>query len=159
MIIGICARRPVRRPALRGRKPLCGPFERRRVNGDLAERISLFQRCIETRDRQAAEELLDEDYALVLVQPVLARMPRARWLEVLGDYVVHGYGVEEQVVDVDGDCATVLHRATMSATVLGEDRSGIFVISDTWRRRKDGWRLWRRHSTPLSAGALSKAES
>jgi hypothetical protein len=43
----------------------------------------------------------------------------------------------------------------MKATVLGEDRSGLFVISDVWRRGEQGWRVWRRHSTPLSAGALA----
>lgn len=90
--------------------------------------------------------LLDDDYALVLVTPTLAVMPRARWLEVLPDYLVHEYGVDEQVVDQDGDCATVLHRARMTATVRGEDRSGMFVISDVWRRRDRRWLLWRRHS-------------
>lgn len=127
------------------------------MTSDLTERMTLLQRCIETRDRRGVEDLLDDDYALLLVEPVLARMPRARWLEVLDDYLVHAYELEEQVVETDGDCATVLHRARMSATVLGQDRSGVFVISDIWRRRADGWRLWRRHSTPLSAGALPKA--
>jgi hypothetical protein len=40
------------------------------------------------------------------------------------------------------------------ATVLGEDRSGPFVTSDLWRLRGDSWRIWRRHSTPLLAGAM-----
>lgn len=126
---------------------------------DLNERIESFQRCIMERNRRAAEELLDVDYALVLVQPVRVVVPRDRWLEVLKDYVVHAYEVAEQVVDMDGDCATVLHRATMKATVFGEDRSGVFIISDVWRLRDDGWRLWRRHSTPLSAGAPPDALS
>ena len=86
-------------------------------------------------------------------------MPRARWLEVLTDYVVHEYEVQEHVVDVDEDCAVVLQRVRMAATVLGEDRSGVFVISDVWRRRPAGWRIWRRHSTPLGAGALPGARS
>jgi hypothetical protein len=41
---------------------------------------------------------------------------------------------------VDGDCAAVLQRVRMSATVLGEDRSGQFVISDVWRRRGGSWK-------------------
>jgi hypothetical protein len=49
--------------------------------------------------------------------------------------VVREYEVQEEVVDVDGDCAAVRHRVHMSATVLGEDRSGQFVISDVWPRR------------------------
>ena len=113
-----------------------------------------FQRCIEERDASGAEDLLDDDYALVLVQPARAVMPRQRWLEVLADYLVHSYNIEEQIVDVDVDCATVLHRVTMQATVLGQDRSGVFVISDVWRLRDGTWRLWRRHSTPISAAEM-----
>ena len=129
------------------------------MDNDLAGSIERFQNCIEQRDAESASQLLDADYALVLVQPARAVMPRARWLEVLPDYVVHAYDVEEQVVDVDGDCAVVLHRARMNATVLGEDRSGVFVITDVWRRRDGAWRLWRRHSTPLAAGSLPGAET
>lgn len=51
-------------------------------------------------------------------------MPRSRWLEVLPDYVVHSYRVEERVLDVDGDGAAVVQRVDMEVTVLGEDRSG-----------------------------------
>jgi ketosteroid isomerase-like protein len=113
-----------------------------------------FQRCIERRDRAAAEQVLDDDFALVLVEPIRAVMTRGRWLDVLGEYVVHEYVIDEQVVDVDGDCAAVLHRVRMRATVLGDDRSGVFVLSDMWRRRDGRWRIWRRHSTPLSAGSM-----
>ncbi len=91
--------------------------------------------------------VLDDDFALVLVQPAPAVMPRSRWLEVLPDYVVDAYDVEEAHVDVDGDTAAVLQRVRMTATVLGQDRSGVFVMSDIWRRGPDGWRVWRRHSS------------
>ena len=85
-------------------------------------------------------------------------MPRARWLEVLPDYVIHAYEIETRRVDVEHDTAAILQRVTMRATVLGEDRSGQLVISDVWRRGDDGaWRLWKRHSTPLSAGRMPGA--
>lgn len=113
-----------------------------------------FQRCIEERDSAAAAEVLDEDYALVLVQPLRAVVPRDRWLAMLPAYIVHSYDIQEQLVDVDGDCAAVLHRARMTATVGGADRSGLFAISDIWRLRDGQWRVWRRHSTPFSAGPL-----
>jgi ketosteroid isomerase-like protein len=124
------------------------------MTADLEARMEDFQRCIETRDRSLAEQVLDDDYALELVHPTVGKMPCQRWLEVLSDYIVHAYAVEETVVDRDGDCAVVLQRVTMQATVLGEDRSGQFVITDIWRLRDDGWRLWRRHSTPLTAGDM-----
>jgi len=116
-----------------------------------------FQRCIEDRDLARADEILDDDYALELVQPSVARVPRHRWLEVLPDYLVHSYEVQEQVLSVDGDCAVMLQRVVMEATVLGEDRSGCFVLTDTWRLREGAWKLWRRHSTPLAAGDMPGA--
>lgn len=128
------------------------------MNDQLAASMAEFQRCIEARDRAGAGRVLDNDYALALVTPARAVMPRDRWLEVLQDYVVRDYVVEEQIVDEDRDCAVVIHRVRMSATVLGEDRSGSFVISDVWRRRGDGWRVWRRHSTSLSAGPMPGAD-
>jgi hypothetical protein len=124
-----------------------------RMAEDLRRQMEAFERCVEERDTALAERLLDDDYALVLVHPQPAVMPRARWLEVLTDYVVHDFEVQEQVLDVEGELAVVLQRVRMSATVLGEDRSGVFVISDIWRRG-DEWRIWRRHSTPLVAGAM-----
>jgi hypothetical protein len=124
------------------------------VPEQLTDRMAAFDRCVLNSDVSLAKEVLDEDYSLVLVQPGPASMPRARWLEVLPSYVVHDYEIEEQSVDVIDDLAAVLQRVRMSATVLGEDRSGVFVISDVWRRRGGRWRVWRRHSTPLTAGDM-----
>ena len=129
------------------------------MTDDLQARMQAFQEGLEARDADALIEILDEDYALVLVHPSRASMPRTVWLEVLADYLIHSNEVEEQIIDVDGDCATVLHRVTMSATVKGQDRSGVFIISDVWRLRDSGWRLWRRHSTPVSGAQLPGARA
>src|SRR5690242_4025999 len=107
--------RPPRRNASSAEpcRPRCsGPARARgqSMPDELADAIARFERCIEDRDRETAETVLDPDYALVLVQPARAVVPRARWLEVLPDYVVHDYAVEESIVDIDGDLATVLHR-------------------------------------------------
>jgi ketosteroid isomerase-like protein len=124
------------------------------MSGDLELAMAEFQRCIAERDVEAATVVLDADYALVLVQPVAAVVPKDRWLAALPDYIVHSYDVREQLVDVDGDVAAVLHRAQMHATVGGVDRSGVFVVTDIWRRRDGRWRVWKRHSTPLTAGPV-----
>lgn len=125
---------------------------------ELEQRILAFQKCVEDQNQEAAKDLLDDDFALVLVQPAQAVMPRERWMEVLPDYLVHSYDVEDQIVDVDVDCASVLQRVHMKATVLGQDRSGVFVTSDFWRLRDKKWCLWRRHSTPMSADELPGTE-
>jgi hypothetical protein len=121
---------------------------------ELDLRLDEFQRVIEARDVPAAEQVLDEQYALVLVQPTPAVVTRAQWLSALPDYVVHEWTVQERVLDVDGDCAAVLQRGFQRAVVQGQSRDGLFVISDIWRRREGVWRVWRRHSTPLSAGPM-----
>jgi ketosteroid isomerase-like protein len=127
------------------------------VTTDLDVAMDQFQTCIEQRDHTAADGILDADYALVTVQPTRAVMPRKGWLEVLDDYVVHSYEVTERLLDVDGDVAVAIHRAEMSATVLGKDRSGTFVITDVWRCQDGQWKVWRRHSTALTAGPLPGA--
>ena len=122
---------------------------------DLEHQTQEFERCVIERDRATAEAVLDRDFALVLVHPESAVMPRNRWLEVLSEYVVHEWTVQDRRLDIDEDgCAALLQRVQVRATVLGEDRSGPFVISDLWRLRDGSWRIWRRHSTPLVAGPM-----
>jgi len=120
----------------------------------LTVQIANFERAVLQSDAELAMTLLHPDYTLALVLPVPAVMSRERWLEVLPDYHVEAYDVQAQHLQVLGDCAALLQRLTMTATVLGEDRSGTFVISDVWLRRDDGWRIWQRHSTPLAAGPM-----
>ncbi len=124
---------------------------------DLTAAMRSFDDAVQQRDHALAERVLGEDFALVLVHPAPATMPRARWLEVLEHYVVHSWSLEEQRVDRSGDVAAALSRVRMRATVLGEDRSGLFVMSDFWRDGEDGWRVWLRHSSPLTAGELPGA--
>ena len=120
----------------------------------LTVQIANFERAVLQSDAELAMTVLHPDYTLALVLPVPAVMSRERWLEVLPDYHVEAYDVQAQHLQVLGDCAALLQRLTMTATVLGEDRSGTFVISDVWLRRDDGWRIWQRHSTPLAAGPM-----
>ncbi|MEA2433089.1 MAG: hypothetical protein QOG54_546 [Actinomycetota bacterium] len=119
---------------------------------EVAEAAALWDRAIKERDVAAAGQILHDEYALVLVQPGKAVMPREQWLNLLPDYVVDEWDIQDQVIDVDRDVAAVLQRVNMKATVAGQDRSGRFVTSDIWRRTEGGWKVWRRHSTPLSAG-------
>jgi hypothetical protein len=130
------------------------------MTDELLDQIAAFDRVVHDRDVDLAATVLDPDYALMLVVPVPAVMPRLAWLATLPDYVVHEYVVDEQTVDVDPvtGSAAVLSRVRMRATVLGADRSGDFVLTDVWLRRPEGWRVWRRHSTPVTAGAMPTAD-
>jgi ketosteroid isomerase-like protein len=120
----------------------------------LAARSEGWREAIEQRDQESAAQFLDAEYALVLVHPAPATVPRAQWLDMLPDYVVHAWDVREQRVETEGDVGLVCSLVDMRATVLGEDRSGLFVITDTWLAREGEWRVWRRHSAPLTAGPM-----
>lgn len=124
------------------------------AEAELVGRAEGWQRAIEARDVVAAGEILADDYALVIVQPARAVMPRAQWLALLPDYVVSGYEIQERIVEIDGDLGLMLQRVRQEALVRGADRSGTFVLSDSWRRTDGIWRVWRRHSTPLAAGVI-----
>jgi len=121
---------------------------------DLQKAMATFERLLKERDTALAASCLHDEFALVLVHPAPATMTRARWIELLPDYIVHDWQVEAQSTEIDGDCAAVHQQVAMNATVLGEDRSGIFVITDVWRHSTGGWRLWRRFSAPMTAGAM-----
>ena len=116
-----------------------------------------FDRAVTQRDHDVAERILHPEFALVLVHPAPAVMPRQRWLDTLDGYIVDEWEVEEALLDSSDGIASVLRRVRMQATVLGEDRSGTFIVSDTWLRTGLGWQVWRRHSTPLQAGRMPGA--
>jgi ketosteroid isomerase-like protein len=115
--------------------------------------------ALRARDVDGVVTFMRDDYALELVYPVRARTDLATWLTNLPDYVVHSWDVQASIWDVSPDVAVHLHLVDMRATVFGADRSGQFVVTDTWLRDTDGWRVWRRHSTPMSAGPMPGATS
>jgi ketosteroid isomerase-like protein len=116
-----------------------------------------WQLAIEARDPEAAARFLSDDYALVILQPEPAVVRRDEWLRMLPDYAVSGYSVEERIVETSPDLCTVFQRVDQTAVVQGVERSGIFILVDVWVREADAWRVWRRHSTPLSAGVAPRA--
>lgn len=140
-------------PQPSGRVILLGMSE---VN-DVLSHAARWQTLVEARDVEAIRQLMHEDYALVLVVPSEVTVPLDEWLRLLPDYVVHRYEIHEQIAHLAGDTAAVLTLATQHATVKGGDRSGRFVISDVWLRGPTGqWRIWRRHSTPATAGVMPR---
>ena len=121
---------------------------------ELLDQAARWDQAIMQRNEAEARQVLTAGFALEMVEPVRSVMARDVWLEMLPDYVVHEWAVEEQIVDVDGDVAAVFKRVRMRATVMGEDRSGVYVLTDLWRRDGGEWLVWRRQSTTLSPGRL-----
>ena len=124
---------------------------------EILSRADAWQRAIEARDPVAAAKYLADDYALVVTNPEQAVMPREEWLRLLPDYDVRSYDIRHREVSVRAGVGVVVQRVTMTAVVAGADRSGTFILVDLWSEEEGGWRVWRRHSTPLTAGAMPRA--
>ena len=124
---------------------------------EILSRADAWQRAIEARDPAAAAKYLADDYALVVTNPEQAVMPREEWLRLLPDYDVRSYDIQHREVSVRAGVGIVVQRVTMTAVVAGADRSGTFVLVDLWSEDEGEWRVWRRHSTPLTAGAVPRA--
>jgi ketosteroid isomerase-like protein len=127
------------------------------VEEEIGERTDRWQLAIESRDPEDAAQFLAGDYALVILQPQPVVVGREEWLRMLPDYDVRGYAVEERIVEAARDLCTVFQRVDQTAVVKGVERSGIFILVDVWVREAEEWRVWRRHSTPLTAGEVPRA--
>ena len=126
---------------------------------DIIVRADAWQRALEARDPEAAAEFLARDYALVVTHPEVVVVPREEWLRLLPAYDVRAYEIQHRSVETRTDVAVVVQRVEMTAVVAGADRSGVFVLVDLWIDEAGAWRVWRRHSTPLSAGSMPRASA
>jgi ketosteroid isomerase-like protein len=126
---------------------------------DLSMAIGAFERAVLERDAALAASVLDPDFTVVQVEPAPSSVTRAEWLEALRDTTVHDHEVLERFVHEDGDTAAVLQKVRLTATVAGDDQAGTEVLTDVWRLRADGWRLWRRHFTPPAPAVLDASEA
>jgi len=100
------------------------------------------------RDVVAVVPFMDDDFNLVILFPMLARVTRAEWLAMLPDYVISAWATKASEWDVSDDLAVHTHLVDQTAIVRGVDRSGPFTLTDVWRRSDGFWRVWRRMSTP-----------
>ncbi len=128
------------------------------AENEILSRADAWQRALEARDPEAAAVYLADDYALVVTDPRPTLIPRAEWLLLLPDYDIRAYEIQHREVSVRAGVGVVVQRVTMTAVVAGADRSGIFVLVDLWSEDDGVWRVWRRYSTPLSAGSIPRAD-
>ena len=101
--------------------------------------------AIMRRDVAAAEQILGEEYALMANG--IGTMPRAQWLALLPDYVVHSWEFSDVTLHVYGETALMRSRCALSATVAGKDRSGDMLMTDVWVKRGGRWQVVARHTS------------
>lgn len=122
----------------------------------LAERDAAWTQSLRARDQSRVVEYLHDEYALTLVHPVPVVVARDEWLQTLDDYIIEHWDVRGSNWDVLPTVAAHLQLIDQRANVLGNRRDGLFAISDIWLPVEDRWVVWRRHSTPLTAGEMPR---
>ena len=115
-------------------------------------------RSLRDRDQAGLENGLAPDYTFTVAvagKPLLT-IPRAEYLKRAAGYVVHDAKVEETVVRIYGDVAVATSRYRQRAVLHGRDRSGQFVLTDTFVKLDGEWLAAARVSSrPEQTSALS----
>jgi ketosteroid isomerase-like protein len=104
-----------------------------------------FQR----KDLAALQNMMAVGYSLVIAieDLPLQVIPRDAWLEELGDYNITEASVDHIHVRIYDCVAVAVMLWRQKATLHGEDRTAVFMLTDIWVHVKDGWRLAERHSS------------
>ncbi len=116
--------------------------------GDEIERLAnKWTEAIQRKDMGALESLLGEGY--MLQAPGIGRMPRAEWLATVEVYDIHSFSFNDVDVLTYGDFAVMRSWYTQQATVRGQDRSAVFLVTDVWGRQDSRWQVVTRHTSIL----------
>ena len=122
---------------------------------DVHDAMKAFELAVTTRDHVLAEAVLDQDFELVLSHPSAGGDAAGRDGSQFSTTTSSRDGTWGRFRSARIDDAVIAHFVVhQEAVVLGEDRSGLFAITDVWRTGPDGWRVWKRFSAPMSAGDM-----
>ncbi|HEY9024927.1 MAG TPA: nuclear transport factor 2 family protein [Burkholderiaceae bacterium] len=98
------------------------------------------------RDLTTCAALLADDFILTSARGVL--MPKQAWLDnAAGPFRCTAFEWLEIIVRPFDDMAVVHGRSRQQASVGEQDWSGLFLLTDVWARRADGWKVVARHGT------------
>ncbi|MCU0510760.1 MAG: nuclear transport factor 2 family protein [Anaerolineae bacterium] len=111
-----------------------------------------FQR----KDIGALQDMMADGYALVIAVENLPLqvVGRNAWLAALDDYQISEAAVEHIHVRIYDCVAVAVMLWRQVATLHGEDRSGLMMLTDIWVDVSGEWKLAERHSSrPEHPGA------
>jgi Domain of unknown function (DUF4440) len=109
------------------------------------------------QDRVALELFLAPDYALVVSAAPDRPVARDAWLaQAVGSYRIEHFRIERLRARLlaDGLVAVSL-LFEQRANVAGVDRSGVFFLTDIWRRGTARWEVVARYSAPPEPASVS----
>ena len=129
------------------------------VVADITAAEQRWAAALVTQDTVTLQQLLAPEFALTLSAAPAAPLPRERWLASVPAYLTHSLDIcELQVRVLRPDVAVASFIANLKATVRGEDRSGMFFITDVWIRTDGNWQVVARYSSkPEGATASAQA--
>ena len=109
--------------------------------------------AMKRKDMATVEQLVGQEFTLTANGLPQNRLTRTQWIATVPVLDIQGYGFQQVVVHVYADAAVVLAELEMQATIAGSDRSGHFVLTDTWVKRDGRWQVVARGSifTPRSS--------
>jgi hypothetical protein len=103
-------------------------------------------------DSTALEQWLHRDFRLTIGAPgLLIHVPRQGWLgNALNRYHIRSFTFDNlSAREIAEGAVVVTAHYTQDAEFDGEDASGAYILTDTWVRDGDAWRvLWRTSSLP-----------
>ncbi|HET6941146.1 MAG TPA: nuclear transport factor 2 family protein [Sphingomicrobium sp.] len=110
-----------------------------------------WMRAWQDQNRNALEQLLAPDFALVVSTAPHYHFSRKDWIDLAtGSYICTRFAYEHvQFHRISSDIVVMSAVANQDASLGLEDRSGRFFVTDIWRRM-GRWKVCARYSTPPS---------
>jgi hypothetical protein len=111
-----------------------------------------WMRAWQDQKRNALEQLLAPDFALVVSTAPHYRFSRENWIDLaMGSYECTRFAYEHvQFHRISSDIVVMSAIADQDAQLGLEDRSGRFFVTDVWKRVGHGWKVCARYSAPPS---------
>lgn len=118
---------------------------------DVTEITELQQKWMDawrTKDKQALERILSDNFVLILSYDPSKLVSRNEWMELaLGAYNCESFRYEVMNVRINDNFAVVSSIYTQRASINKVDRSGTFFLTDVWRHGSGSWQVIERHSS------------
>lgn len=111
-----------------------------------------FMEAIKKRDVVYLDRVLGENFVLSTGRAGAEIRPRQEWLEITRDsYRIASFEFEWVRVEAYGDDDAVVRSRYRQEAAMGDnDRTGSYLMTDVWIRRKSIWLLVTRHATPVA---------
>lgn len=133
-----------------------GPHQELPLEATISHLERQWAAAFQRKDMAALQDMMAEGYALVIAVENLPLqvVGRNAWLAALDDYQISEASVEHIHVRIYDCVAVAVMLWRQVATLHGEDRSGLMMLTDIWVEVSGEWKLAERHSSrPEHPGA------